>query len=70
MASCSSTVKLIDSNDFHTAVKRMRSFFEGRGFIEVHTQSRLSILDEDLQFPLIIIDKFGLCLKLTNVVGI
>ena len=44
MASCSSTVKLIDSNDFHTAVKRMRSFFEGRGFIEVHTQSRLSIL--------------------------
>ena len=44
MSSCCSTVKLIDSNEFHTAVKRMCSFFEGRGFIEVHTQSRLSIL--------------------------
>ena len=44
MSSCCNTVKLIDSNDFHTAVKRMRSFFEGRGFVEVHTQSRLSIL--------------------------
>ena len=44
MSSCCNTVKLIDSNDFHTAVKRMRSFFEVRGFVEVHTQSRLSIL--------------------------
>ena len=44
MSSNCNTVKLIDSNDFHTTVKKMRSFFEGRGFIEVHTQSRLSIL--------------------------
>jgi aspartyl/asparaginyl-tRNA synthetase len=34
----------IDPTEFHTTVKRMRAFFEGRGFIEVHTQSRLSIL--------------------------
>ena len=34
----------INSQEFHTVVKKMREFFEGRGFIEVHTQSRLSIL--------------------------
>jgi aspartyl/asparaginyl-tRNA synthetase len=36
--------KHINSCEFHGVVKRLREFFEGRGFIEVHTQSRLSIL--------------------------
>lgn len=40
----STCVKLIDPVEFHKAVKKMRDFFESRGFIEVHTQSRLSIL--------------------------
>jgi len=30
--------------DFDAAVKKLRSFFTGKGFIEVHTQNRLSIL--------------------------
>ena len=30
--------------EFHKVVQRLREFFESRGFIEVHTQSRLSIL--------------------------
>lgn len=34
----------IDPIEFHKTVKKMRDFFESRGFIEVHTQSRLSIL--------------------------
>ena len=34
----------IDPVEFHKTVKRMRDFFESRGFIEVHTQSRWSIL--------------------------
>jgi aspartyl/asparaginyl-tRNA synthetase len=34
----------IDPVDFHKTVKKLRDFFESRGFIEVHTQSRLSIL--------------------------
>lgn len=34
----------IDPVEFHKTVKKMRDFFESRGFIEVHTQSRLSIL--------------------------
>ncbi len=37
-------IRLIDSDEFHTVARRLREFFEGRGFIEVHTQSRLSIL--------------------------
>ena len=37
-------INLINSQDFHNTVKKMRGFFESRGFIEVHTQSRLSIL--------------------------
>lgn len=36
--------KKIDPYEFDTAVKRMREFFESKGFLEVHTQSRLSIL--------------------------
>ena len=38
------TQKLIDSNDFHQVSKKLRDFFEGKGFVEVHTQCRLSIL--------------------------
>ena len=34
----------IDPSDFHKTVKKMRDFFEGKGFLEVHTQARLSIL--------------------------
>ena len=34
----------IDPVDFHKCVKKLRAFFEGKGFIEVHTQSRTSIL--------------------------
>jgi aspartyl/asparaginyl-tRNA synthetase len=34
----------INSCEFHSVVKKLRAFFEDRGFIEVHTQSRLSIL--------------------------
>lgn len=37
-------VNLIDPKDYHEAVKKLRNYFEGRGFVEVHTQSRLSIL--------------------------
>ena len=36
--------KHINSIEFHNVAKRLREFFEGKGFIEVHTQSRLSIL--------------------------
>jgi len=35
---------MIDPADFDAAVKIMRAFFQKKGFIEVHTQSRLSIL--------------------------
>lgn len=35
---------LINPKDYHRAVKLLRRFFEDRGFIEVPTQSRLSIL--------------------------
>jgi len=34
----------INPCEFHAVVKKLRDFFEARGFIEVHTQSRLSIL--------------------------
>ena len=30
--------------DFNNAVKKLRSFFDSKGFIEVHTQNKLSIL--------------------------
>ena len=30
--------------EFHKCVQKMRSFFEGKGFIEVHPQNKLSIL--------------------------
>jgi aspartyl/asparaginyl-tRNA synthetase len=35
---------LINPKDYHACVFVLRQFFEGRGFIEVPTQSRLSIL--------------------------
>jgi aspartyl/asparaginyl-tRNA synthetase len=38
------SLKYIDSCDFSKVIKRMREFFESKGFIQVHTQSRLSIL--------------------------
>ena len=34
----------INSCEFHSVVKKLRNFFEGKGYIEAHTQSRLSIL--------------------------
>lgn len=34
----------INSCEFHSVVRKLREFFENRGFVEVHTQSRLSIL--------------------------
>ena len=37
-------MKIIDPLDFHNAVQKLRFFFEKKGFIEVHTQSRLSVL--------------------------
>ena len=37
-------MSIIDSSDFHFVVKKMREVFTARGFIEVHTQNRLSIL--------------------------
>lgn len=37
-------MKTIDSVAYHNVVTKMRSFFEKKGFIEVPTQSRLSIL--------------------------
>ena len=36
--------RLIDSQEFHAVVRKCREFFESRGFVEVHTQNRLSIL--------------------------
>lgn len=40
----SSAPSHINSCEFHSVVKKMRDFFESKNFIEVHTQSRLSIL--------------------------
>ena len=34
----------IDTCDFNKAVSKLRSFFQSKGFLEVHTQNRLSIL--------------------------
>ncbi len=35
---------LIDSKDFSDVVRKLRRFFEEKGWYEVHTQNRLSIL--------------------------
>ena len=34
----------IKPEEFHCVIKKLREFFEGKGWVEVHTQSRLSIL--------------------------
>ena len=39
-----STIGIINPCEFSKVVKKLRSFFESKGFEEVHTQSRLSIL--------------------------
>ena len=39
-----SNVCNMEHADFDKAVTKMREFFHGKGFVEVHTQSRLSIL--------------------------
>ena len=41
---CGSEFGMIDSKEYSTVVRKMRSFFEAKGWLEVHTQSRLSIL--------------------------
>lgn len=38
------SLSLIPPSDFNAVVTRLRSFFQGKGFVEVHTQNRLSIL--------------------------
>lgn len=38
------SIGIIDSNEFCIVTKKLREFFESKGFLEVHTQSRLSIL--------------------------
>jgi len=35
---------IIDPLEFHTVTNKLRDFFRSRGFLEVHTQNRLSIL--------------------------
>ncbi len=42
--SCYTSGLIIDSVKFNTVVNKLRSFFLGKNFIEVHTQNRLSIL--------------------------
>ena len=34
----------IDADKFTKVVKKLRQFFDEKGFLEVHTQNRLSIL--------------------------
>jgi len=38
------TIGLIDPHDYTSVVKSLREFFDSKGFPEVHTQNRLSIL--------------------------
>ena len=35
---------IINPSDFHKVVKKLREFFTSKGYLEVHTQNRLSIL--------------------------
>lgn len=37
-------MSIIDTHDFNFVVQKLRSFFVSKGFLEVHTQNRLSIL--------------------------
>ena len=41
---CDNKVGHVNSVDFDKVVTKLREFCKGKGFIEVHTQSRLSIL--------------------------
>ena len=40
----SNQIGMIDTNDFDKTISKMREFFKSKGFLEVHPQSRLSIL--------------------------
>ena len=40
----STGIGMIDTQDFNNTVSKMREFFNSKGFLEVHPQSRLSIL--------------------------
>jgi len=40
----SQLIKSIKPKDFHNVVSKLRGFFNSKGFLEVHTQNRLSIL--------------------------
>lgn len=42
--SCEENIGMINPKDFCLVTKKLRNFFESKGFLEVHTQSRLSIL--------------------------
>ena len=37
-------MSLIDTYEFNAVVSKLRTFFQSKGFLEVHTQNRLSIL--------------------------
>ena len=37
-------MRIIDTHEFNFVVNKMRTFFVSKGFLEVHTQNRLSIL--------------------------
>ena len=39
-----SKIGIINNCDYTNTVKKLREFFDSKGFEEVHTQSRLSIL--------------------------
>lgn len=43
-SNASTSIGMIDPEDFAKCVNIMRTFFQKKGFVEVHTQSRLSIL--------------------------
>ena len=36
-------IGIINSQDYNKVVKKLREFFDKKGYTEVHTQSRLSI---------------------------
>lgn len=40
----SNTIGMVEPVDYDAVVKKLRCFFSNKGFLEVHTQSRLSIL--------------------------
>ena len=44
MAALQEKIGMIEPRDFCLVTKKLRAFFEKKGFLEVHTQSRLSIL--------------------------